>query len=451
MPIHENPVVLSVPGQGLPVGTRIRSFVLRDETSCPDMACQVMTLGATLTHLWVPDSQAQQRDVVVGFDDLTAYRTLHDPYFGASVGRVANRIGNGEFSLPGDPTTVYTLDKNNGPHSLHGGVAGLSYKNWEVVSDGHDNNDPDKEEQRKGTSITFRVVSEHLDQGFPGRLTVECTYTLVDRALEIVYRARLMEEEEEKEGRRTGSGSSIEEAIVSLTNHAYFNLDGVPPPPSPPRPVSSASSDSSGIPKATTIAMSATCLNHWLQLENVDHYLETDATSLPTGVLVPLADQPTMDFRIAKRIGQDLRHVPLVEHCRGYDHFFVSKAYNSNNSNDSNGNENDNDNLTVLAKISSPDSHIRLTVSTTEPGFQLYTANWVHVPPALIDTHTTTTTITTTTGKAAAGYGAHVGFCIEASRFPDAVHHLAWLPQVLLRRGGQQYRARTRFEFGIDG
>ncbi len=90
MPITEAPPVLSVAGQGPPPGTPIRSFVLTDASS-PGMACQIINLGATLTHLYVPDGKNGTRDIVLGFDDLTAYRTTHDPYFGASVGRTANR------------------------------------------------------------------------------------------------------------------------------------------------------------------------------------------------------------------------------------------------------------------------------------------------------------------------------------------------------------------------
>lgn len=91
MTIVELPQVLSKEGQGLlPVNTPIRSFILTDKSS-PGMACQITNLGATLTHLWVPDNKNHSRDVVLGFDDTTAYRTEHDPYFGASVGRTANR------------------------------------------------------------------------------------------------------------------------------------------------------------------------------------------------------------------------------------------------------------------------------------------------------------------------------------------------------------------------
>jgi aldose 1-epimerase len=90
MTIVELSPIPSVEGQGPPVGTLVRSFLLTDESS-PGMACKITSLGATLTHLWVPDSRNVPRDVVLGFDDINAYRTQHDPYFGASVGRIANR------------------------------------------------------------------------------------------------------------------------------------------------------------------------------------------------------------------------------------------------------------------------------------------------------------------------------------------------------------------------
>ncbi|KAG0236256.1 hypothetical protein BGW41_000517 [Actinomortierella wolfii] len=431
MTIQENPIVMSVAGQGPEAGTAIRSFVLTDEESCPGMACQVMTLGATLTHLWVPDNQSRKRDIVLGFDDLTAYRSPHDPYFGASVGRVANRIGHGEFSLPDNPSKVYKLDKNNGPHSLHGGIAGFSHKNWQVV-----NSSEDKPNQKQGgTFITFRVVSEHLDQGFPGKLAVECTYTLKDRALEIVYTAQLLNDDDDREQRKTSSEeSSVEETIVSLTNHAYFNLNGIPSSPSP----------------LSTPTSSNTCLEHWLQFQNIDHYLENDSTSLPTGKVVPLDKQPAMDFRVRKRIGHHLSQVPLLEHCRGYDHFFVANTHNHNNSSPK---DDDNLPLTVLAKIWSPESGIQMTLSTTEPGFQLYTANWVQLAPGTVDGHPATSgnnnnNSTTAKGKASAGYCPHAGFCLETSRFPDAINHKEWQAQVLLKSGERHY-ARTRFTFDV--
>ncbi|KAF9970624.1 hypothetical protein BGZ73_006644 [Actinomortierella ambigua] len=412
MPIHENPVVLSVPEQqGLPAGTRIRSFILQDEPSCPGMACQVMTLGATLTHLWVPDRQMEKRDIIVGFDDLTAYRTQYDPYFGASVGRIANRIGNGKFSLPGDPSKVYQLDKNNDPHSLHGGLPGFSHKNWSVVATPDDH----AKSEAQGASITFRVVSDHLDQGFPGKLAVECTYTLVDGSLEIVYRAILVDDD---------GSHKAEETIVSLTNHAYFNLNGVPPP---------LSAGSSGTDKITN---TNTCVDHLLRFENIDHYLETDATSLPTGTIKSLNDPPAMNFS-----------VPLYKHCRGYDHFFVVQQQHGRSDSQhsyASSSSSSPPPMTVVANITSPDSGIHMTVSTTEPGFQLYTANFVELPPNQFDAAAPPDG---KRGKAAGGYGPHAGFCVETSRFPDAVHHPAWIGQVLLSKQ-QAYYARTRFTFG---
>ncbi|KAK3818399.1 MAG: galactose mutarotase-like domain-containing protein [Benniella sp.] len=385
------------------------------------MACKITSLGASLTHLWVPDSRNLPRDVVLGFDDINAYRTQHDPYFGASVGRIANRIAQGQFSLPDEPAITYKLDRNNGPNSLHGGIDGLSFRNWDVDLTGET---PGGAGVQEGTALQLSVVSNHMDQGFPGCVRVQCTYRLFNSTLEITYEAQLIDQ---------GGDSGQQTTIVSLTNHAYFNLNGAPTPGSTDKP------------------STAPVTNHEVEMLNIEHYLETDSTSVPTGKVLPLDEVPAMDFRRLKKIGQDLAQTPGGGH--GYDHFYPTRAAISTPDEYRLSNDICRVTPVTLVKVYSPESGIRMTMATTEPGFQLYTANFVQLDSDQIDTADKSSQNVGTqfshVGKARWGYSPHTAFCLESSRFPDAINHPAWRDQVLLRQGDKYY-SRTLFTFSTE-
>ncbi|KAG0003046.1 hypothetical protein BGZ80_011538 [Entomortierella chlamydospora] len=412
MTIVEQTPVPSVEGQGPPPGTPIRSFLLTDKSS-PGIACQIISLGATLTHLWVPDNNNGTRDVVLGFDDLTAYRTKHDPYFGASVGRTANRIAQGRFSLPSQPGVIYSLDQNNGPNSLHGGIDGFSFRNWQVEPLNEGSED-------EGTSLSLSMTSEHMDQGFPGRLRVICTYRLFNSSLEIAYKANLETSEEHLE------------TIVSLTNHAYFNLNGVP------------------TPESGNVASTALVTNHVLEMPDIDSYLELNATSVPTGNVLPLDQAPIMDFRKPKILGDHIKQTPGGGH--GYDHFYPAKTAISTPKEYHLCNDVHRKTPAILAKVYSPDSGIHLTMATTEPGFQLYTANFVQLDPSQVDgnpgSYEDPSIHFPHVGKERGGYMPHSAFCLEASKFPDAINHPSWRDQVILRQQ-DTYESKTIFTFSV--
>ncbi|KAF9153713.1 hypothetical protein BG015_002792 [Linnemannia schmuckeri] len=413
MTIVELPQVLSKEGQGLlPVNTPIRSFILTDKSS-PGMACQITNLGATLTHLWVPDNKNDSRDVVLGFDDTTAYRTGHDPYFGASVGRTANRIAKAQFALPDYPEKVYQLDANNGPNSLHGGTDGFSFRIWDVTLT------PDLGNvDTPGTSLQLSVLSDHMDQGFPGRLRMLCSYRLYNHALEVSYEAFLEDE----------AGKDRQVSIVSLTNHAYFNLNGVP--------------------GHVSTGNTSQVKDHIFQTTHIGSFLELDETSAPTGTVVPLDQDFSMDFRKAKTIGQDLFAAPGGV---GYDHFYPAQQAIKRPDEYHLGKDIDRTTPLVLAKVYAPESGIQLEMSTTDPGFQFYTANFVHLDPGLIDTTKDLLDLGSEVGfqhvgKAKGGYAVHSAFCLEASRFPDAINHPAWRDQVIIR-AGDKYQSKTVYAF----
>ena len=224
------------------------------------MVMAVSDFGATLQSLWVPDKDGDLRDVVLGYDDPISYEGNSLPFFGATIGRNANRIGNGRFMLNGN---TYQLTKNDRNHALHSGRDFYSFRMWEV-----------KEETEK--SITFALHSPNGDQGFPGAVDIRVRYTLTeDNEVRIEYRAL-----------------PLADTVINLTNHSYFNLNG---------------------------HNSGSVLDHEVWID-ADDYLRTDAEAIPTGEILSVAQTP-MDFRVKKQIGRDigLKYEALL-FGNGYDH-----------------------------------------------------------------------------------------------------------------------------------
>lgn len=245
----------------LPDGRAVGAVTL---TNACGISATVIAYGARLQALIMPDAGGTAADVTLGHATLGEY--LPDPHcFGASVGRVANRIAGGRFVLDG---AVHDVPRNNGPNALHGGPQGFDKALWEIaaVSSG------------ALPSVTLAHTSPDGDQGFPGKLNVTVTYALNDAGkLAITYRAE-----------------TDQPTIVNLTNHAYWNLAGE---------------------GAATAA-----LDHELTIP-ADHYLPIDAHAIPTATFAPVAGTP-FDFRnptvIAARVG-DLSD-PQIRIGQGYDH-----------------------------------------------------------------------------------------------------------------------------------
>ena len=239
-------------------GTEIEQYTLGNAKGA---VAKVITYGATLTELWIPDKSGKNADVVLGFDKIDGYAG-DQPYFGAIVGRYANRIAKGKFALDGKE---YSLFVNNGPNSLHGGKVGFNRKVWkaEPVKVAH------------GAAVKFTYVSADGEEGYPGTLTVEATYELTDdSAVKISYRA-----------------STDKPTVINLTNHSYFNLSG---------------------------AGSGDVLKNVLQL-NADRYTPVGDTLIPNGELKSVAGTP-FDFRKPTPIGDLSGKIPGIA---GYDHNFV--------------------------------------------------------------------------------------------------------------------------------
>jgi len=245
-------------------GVAVEQYVLRNANG---VVARVMTYGATMTDLIVPDRNGRMASVVLGFDRLDGYLG-NEPYFGATVGRVANRIAGGTFELNG---RTYRLATNNGPNHLHGGLRGFDKVVWRAEPQANAG-DP---------SVTFTYRSPDGEEGYPGNLSVSVTYTLT----------------RQNEIRLDYSATTDTATPVNLTNHAYFNLAG----------------EDSG-----------TILDHDMTIA-ADEFTPVDATLIPTGQILPVRGTP-MDFTTPTRIGARIDQVPGPP-PGGYDHNYVLRPH----------------------------------------------------------------------------------------------------------------------------
>jgi aldose 1-epimerase len=226
-------------------GTAVDLFTL---TNTNGLVAKITNLGTIITELHVPDRKGALGDVVLGFDNLAQYAKGH-PCFGCTVGRVANRIAKGRFTLDGK---TYTLAINNGPNHLHGGMEGFHKKVW-------------KAEPQPGAAVKFSYTSPDGEEGYPGTLAVAVTMTLTDaNELRLDYRA-----------------TTDRATPVNLTNHSYFNLAG-----------------------------HGDVLRHELMIA-ADRYTPFDSTQIPTGEIKPVKGTP-FDFTEPRAIGSRISQLHTV-------------------------------------------------------------------------------------------------------------------------------------------
>lgn len=238
-------------------GQQVTLYTIENKNGCK---LKVMDYGALMTELHVPDKDGKLGDVVLGFDNLNQYLAGH-PYFGATVGRVANRIAKGKFTLNGKE---YKLATNNGPNTLHGGLVGFDKVIWQAAT------------SADGKSVRFFYTSKDGEEGYPGTLKASVTYTLTDDdELKLDYEA-----------------TADQATPVNLTHHTYFNLAG---------------------------AAAGTILDHELMLR-AGSYTPVDETLIPTGEIKTVAGTP-LDFTKATAIGKRIEE--LKGDPGGYDHNYV--------------------------------------------------------------------------------------------------------------------------------
>ena len=237
-------------------GEEARLFTIQNDKG---MEIKVSDYGATLVQVRVPDKEGRLLDVVLGYDEVQGYEA-GNAFFGATIGRVANRIGNGEFRLGG---RTYELTRNDGQNTLHGGRDFYNKRIWKTGETQEDH-------------VEFLMDSPSGDQGFPG---ISVTYTLTkDNEVKIHYRA-----------------VPDADTLMNLTNHSYFNLSG---------------------------HASGTVLDQEVMLY-ADAYARADSQSIPTGEIVPVSGTP-MDFRQLKPVGAEIEEAyEALEFGKGYDHNWV--------------------------------------------------------------------------------------------------------------------------------
>ena len=267
----------------------------------------VTNFGAIITSIVVPDRAGKMGDIALGYHDVSGYINAVDkPYFGAIVGRYGNRIAGGKFTVDGQE---YKLATNNGPNSLHGGVIGFDKVVW----------DAEPKVSADGQQVVLKYLAKDREEGYPGNLQVQVTYTLNDKnQLLVDYHA-----------------TTDKATPVNLTQHTYFNLKG----------------EGNG-----------DILGHELTL-HASRYTPVDETMIPTGELAPVAGTP-FDFRKSKAIGRDIeQNHEQLQFGGGFDHNWVLDGPAKQ--------------LQMAAEVYEPGTGRVMTIMTTEPGIQFYCGNFL--------------------------------------------------------------------------
>ncbi|QCX37426.1 galactose mutarotase [Aureibaculum algae] len=269
-----------------------------------DVRLAITNLGGRFVGLWVKDVNGEFTDVVVGHGSAKDYVNSGERYFGATIGRVGNRIAKGKFRLNGE---TFNIPINNGENSLHGGKNGFQEVVWDA-------------EQHNNTKLILRYLSPDMEEGFPGNLQTQVTYSLIEgNIIKMEYQA-----------------TTDRPTIVNLTNHAFFNLNG----------------EGSG-----------TILNHKLQIY-ADKYTPVEQGLIPTGKIEDLKGTP-FDFTTPRTIGQNINvSNKQLEYGGGYDHNYVLNQTKSRNMNHA-------------ATIVGDKTNIQMEVFTIEPGLQFYSGNFM--------------------------------------------------------------------------
>jgi aldose 1-epimerase len=339
-------------------GSAVELITLRNSGG---MEVRVATLGGIITAIRVPDRAGQFDDVVLGHDAVTGYYT-NPTFFGCLVGRYANRIAKGTFTLDG---TAYPLATNDGPNHLHGGRVGWDRAIWAA----------EPFQNANGVGVVLTHKSPDGDEGYPGTVTAKVTYTLTDaNAIRVDYHA-----------------TTDKPTVINLTQHSYFNLGG---------------------------AQTKDVLGHQLTI-NADRFTPVDETLIPTGELAAVDNTP-FDFRKATAIGARIDQSDVqLQRGRGYDHNFVLARQGEG--------------LQTAVRVLEPTTGRTLDVTTTEPGLQLYTGNFLDG---------------SISGKNGRVYTHRSGFCLETQHFPDSPNQPSFPSTVL--RPGQEYQSTTVFTFGVQ-
>ncbi|MFJ8104907.1 aldose epimerase family protein [Streptomyces sp. NPDC096132] len=337
-------------------GTEVHSWSLENGGT----RLRVLSYGAIVQSLEIPDRHGRYENVSLGFGTLEDY-VAGSAYFGALIGRYGNRVAEGRFPLDG---TVCHIDVNDGANSLHGGARGFDRRVWDV----------EPFETGPDVGLHLYLTSADGEMGYPGTLSVKVTYTLTrDGDWRIDYEA-----------------TTDRTTVVNLTSHVYWNLAG----------------EGSGSVHDHELSIAAA------------RCTPVDAGLIPTGELADVEGTP-FDFREPKEIGRDIRGAdPQLLYAKGFDHNWVlDKGVTAE--------------PVRVATLRDPSSGRTLGISTTEPGLQFYSGNFLDG------------TLVGTGGRA---YRQGDGLCLETQHFPDSPNQPSFPSTVL--RAGQTYRSTTVHCFG---
>jgi aldose 1-epimerase len=321
------------------------------------MKIGVTDYGATIVSLLVPDKTGNSIDIIRGFDNVNGYEETYT-YMGATIGRHAGQIKQGTFELNGKK---HKLVINDNDHNLHGGPDGFDKQLFGL-------------EEHAKNKLVLLYHSEDGECGFPGNLTVRVIYTLSDKnELTIDFDA-----------------NCDADTILSMTNHAYFNLNGL-------------NSDSA--------------LNHMLKIY-AEEYTEVDNQGLPTGNIFAVKNTP-FDFKDFCAIGEkiDSTHIEL-QYCKGYDHNWIIL------------NEKPREALQPICELKSPETFIHMKVYSNQPGLQMYSGNYLDGLEK---------------GKNGMIHYPRSSICLEPQIFPNGFH-VSHFPSPVLKKG-ETYSYRSLYKF----
>ncbi len=331
---------------------QVAVFYLKNQ----NISIAITNYGARVVSFLIPDKSGAITDIVVGFNGIHYYMKADCPYYGAIIGRFANRIAKGNFTLDGKN---YQLELNNGPNALHGGSNGFHNHVWDAL-------------QIDESSIELKYISIDGEEGYPGTMTTKVTYTLSD----------------DNEFRIDYELSTDKKTIANITNHNFWNLNG----------------EGSG-----------DILDHEIMIK-ANKFIAIDPTSIP--IAIKAVKNTPFDFREFHRIGEriDADH-EQIKNGSGYDHNFVfDKGITSSAE------------LVAIAKGNL--SGIIMEVSTTEPGVQLYSGNFMQGKDVF---------------KSGAKDEYRTAFCLETQHFPDSPNQPTYPTTVI--EPGNVYRSATVHKF----
>ncbi len=339
-------------------GETVELYTLRNANG---LTAKVITYGAIIYSLEVPDKDGHFANINANCASLADYET-RSPCFGALIGRYANRIAHGQFTLEGRRVS---LPLNAGPHHIHGGVRGFNKRVWKA--------EPIRGNDFVGLKLTY--LSKDGEEGYPGNLSCTVAYELNNK----------------NEWKMDYTAQTDKTTVVNLSNHSYWNLAG---------------------------AQSGTVLDHILTV-NADRYLLADDALIPTGEIVAVEGTP-VDFRSPHRVGERLQQIKEKQFGGGYDHCLVVARSKPGE-------------LVPCAKLKDPKSGRTMEVLTTQPGVQIFTANFQ---------------TGAFSGPDGYAYPRHLGLCLETQHFPDSPNEPQFPSTVL--KPGETYRETTIHRFGVE-